>query len=477
VQSNCDTDNLRSLDQYHWWDYPDAVLAANDEGPYDVNKWIFGLFNGTLTLLVDDPVNGPVAIGQAPFTPDLNTWYHVALTRQGTTFTAYVNGAPIGTDTSSAVIPNANAPLTMGQAEGIGWLNGLVDEMTIYHRALSGSEIAAIYSAGGAGKCKSDVDNDGLPDWWELQNFGTLIWSGTNVDSNGNTLLDDYTYNVTPANVIQFTIEVANNYVNTVDAPAQISLESGFPYSLAISVDDTNFAADAVWTPYTSANIIVPLGATEGWHDVWIGLRRYGDDPSAAVWVWKRLKLDTTPPALVITGPTNGTVNVPLIQLTGYSPEALGSISYDLTNALGLVTNQQVLVLDQAYSTNTWEFTTNTFQAFDVPLTNGVNTITLRAADLAGNVSTLTTNITVDYTDKPAPVVQLYWPQDGTLILQQPLHLARARGRFHRAIDCPGRGRQRQYEHCERAGGTRRRLVGGRSALERGRERIDLDSH
>jgi hypothetical protein len=93
------------------------------------------------------------------------------------------------------------------------------------------------------------------------------------------------------------------------------------------------------------------------------------------------------------------------------------SISYDLTNALGVLTNQQVLVLDQFYSTNTWEYTTNTFQAFDIPLTNGLNVITLHATDLAGNVTTTNFSYTLDYSSATnPPVVQLYWPTDGTLI-------------------------------------------------------------
>jgi hypothetical protein len=100
--------------------------------------------------------------------------------------------------------------------------------------------------------------------------------------------------------------------------------------------------------------------------------------------------------------------------LTGYSPEALSSISYDLTNATGLVTNQQILITDQFYDVNLTEFTTNTFQGFDIPLTNGVNTFTLHATDLAGNVATLVTNITLDYSSKTnPPAVQISWPANG----------------------------------------------------------------
>ena len=74
-----------------------------------------------------------------------------------------------------------------------------------------------------------------------------------------------------------------------------------------------------------------------------------------------------------------------MIQLQGYCEKDLSHISYDLTNALGLVTNQEIGVSDRFYDTKTSEFTTNTFQALDVPLTNGLNTFTIHATDQAGN--------------------------------------------------------------------------------------------
>ena len=73
--------------------------------------------------------------------------------------------------------------------------------------------------------------------------------------------------------------------------------------------------------------------------------------------------------------------------------------------------------MNQYYDTTTWEFTTNTFQAFDVVLTNGVNTFTLHATDLAGNVNTFVTNITLDYSAKTnSPAIQITWPTNGTEI-------------------------------------------------------------
>ena len=238
---------------------------------------------------------------------------------------------------------------------------------------------------------------------------------GHNLDSQGNTLLSDY-QNGTDPNIITFSLSVTNNYVNNMSAPVQLNIASGTPSYVAVSVDDTNYVADANWQNLSGTNITANLGMTQGWHDVWIGLRGL---PSTATqtWQYKRLKLDLTPPLLVVTNSAASTVSVPIIQFQGFSPEALSSISYDLSNAAGLVTNQQVLVLDQHYDTNTWEFTTNTFQAFDVSLANGVNIFTVHATDLAGNVTTTNFSFTLDYSGKTnPPVVNLYWPPDGTLI-------------------------------------------------------------
>ena len=252
------------------------------------------------------------------------------------------------------------------------------------------------------------------PDWWLWQYFGTTALTDTNQDASGNTLANDYSNNITPT-VFSFTgIQVANNNANTSLVPMQMNV-TGNPYYIAVLVDDTNFNA-ATWDAYVSPYLTLNLGATEGWHEIWIGLRGHADDPSSAVWQWQRLKLSLTPPQLVITGPTNNPATVPLIQLTGYSVKALSRISYDISNAAGTATNQQIVVTGQAYNTSTMEFSTNYFQGYDVPLTNGVNSITIHATDLAGNVATLTTNIVcTDNTNLPG--VNLIWPQNGMQVV------------------------------------------------------------
>ncbi len=147
--------------------HPGQIFIGHDEGSGYRNKWLLGLGGGVLFFHINDPGGNSVFIGQFPFSPSAGQWYHVTVTRGGSSFTFYVDGVPVGSTTNATPIPNANAPLTIGQAEGLGFVDGLIDEVEIFSRALSAAEILAIYNAGSAGKCKSsavDTDGDGIVD-------------------------------------------------------------------------------------------------------------------------------------------------------------------------------------------------------------------------------------------------------------------------------------------------------------------------
>jgi hypothetical protein len=165
---------------------PEAIFIGHDEGSGGANKWFFALGGGYLNFHVNGPGLDSVFLVQAEFYPDWDSWYHLAAVRSNTTLTIYVNGVAVGTDTIDFAIPNPSAPLTFGLAEGIGFIEGLLDEVTIYNRALSGTEISAIYSAGWAGKCKVDGDRDGLTDSQE----GYLGTNPGDSDSDDDALTD-----------------------------------------------------------------------------------------------------------------------------------------------------------------------------------------------------------------------------------------------------------------------------------------------
>ena len=89
-------------------------------------------------------------------------WHHVVGVWYGSnTATLYVDGVQ-QTDTSTAPLPSidiiSSGHLNIGQLVQAGInFNGLVDEVQIYNRPLSESEIQTIYNAGSAGVCKPQL--------------------------------------------------------------------------------------------------------------------------------------------------------------------------------------------------------------------------------------------------------------------------------------------------------------------------------
>jgi hypothetical protein len=84
-------------------------------------------------------------------------WYHVAVTSVGNAETLYLNGVSVATGSLTLNTPTGSS-LYIGRIPGaLGdtrQLDGEVDEVSVYNRALSATEIDAIYQAGDDGKRK-----------------------------------------------------------------------------------------------------------------------------------------------------------------------------------------------------------------------------------------------------------------------------------------------------------------------------------
>ena len=80
----------------------------------------------------------------------LGTWHHVAGTFDTSSGAKlYIDGVQAGTTaTNTTALTNSNSALGIGFATGGNYWNGLIDEVRIYHRALTGQEIKAIYDVG-----------------------------------------------------------------------------------------------------------------------------------------------------------------------------------------------------------------------------------------------------------------------------------------------------------------------------------------
>lgn len=87
-------------------------------------------------------VNGVLQVG---------VFHHVAGTFDGSTMRLYLDGVEVGSlPVSGTIAP----PTFINLSSPFETLDGLLDEVEFYDRALTAQEIAAIFAAGEAGKCK-----------------------------------------------------------------------------------------------------------------------------------------------------------------------------------------------------------------------------------------------------------------------------------------------------------------------------------
>jgi hypothetical protein len=104
----------------------------------------------TYSLFISDDVSLPTgyvrtsgdlnATGNAAL--GVNAWTHIALTYDGTTLRLYVGGAQVGSRAVSGSMVVTTGALTLGGNNlGLGYFQGLIDEVRIYNRALTPLEI------------------------------------------------------------------------------------------------------------------------------------------------------------------------------------------------------------------------------------------------------------------------------------------------------------------------------------------------
>ncbi|MCI0553751.1 MAG: T9SS type A sorting domain-containing protein [Anaerolineae bacterium] len=153
-------------------------------------------------------------------------WHHIALTRSGTNMTLYVNGVSVGSTVYVPAIDLSNFNINhigAGPSPGNFW-DGLIDEATIYNRALTASEIQSIYNAGSAGKCKECTPPE-------------VSITGNDPVFTGTTP----TYSVTTnANSPSFEWSVTGGMINGSNTNSSVSITAGAVGTMMVSVNVTD---------------------------------------------------------------------------------------------------------------------------------------------------------------------------------------------------------------------------------------------
>ncbi len=111
-----------------------------------------------------------------------NQWYHIAAVQDGSHRRIYINGAE-NISAAGVLVPGVSSDvLWVGNTDTDGKINGSIDEVAIFNRSLSSSEILAQYNAGKAkhadwaadGKWGSAMRFDGIDDYVSAGNDGSL---------------------------------------------------------------------------------------------------------------------------------------------------------------------------------------------------------------------------------------------------------------------------------------------------------------
>jgi concanavalin A-like lectin/glucanase superfamily protein/lysyl oxidase/Calx-beta domain-containing protein len=210
------------------WVYPTAALSGWHQ---IIKKEVDDYFLSAAT-----PDGGPGGGAAAPTccattrtasALPVNTWTHLALTYNGSTLTLYRNGAVVATQSASGSMLKSGLPLRIGGDTVYGeFMQGRIDEVRIYNRALSASEINTIKDTAVNGS------GPALP--------AVSLTDATVAEGDSGSVPASFTASLTPPSTQTVTVQ----YGTSNDSAA-----AGFDYSTASGT--VTFAPGEVTKPVT----------------------------------------------------------------------------------------------------------------------------------------------------------------------------------------------------------------------------------
>lgn len=123
-----------------------GVTLTNHYATADFLGWTTGGSNGTGS-------NPPINVAESRSLPNTNRWYHVVTTRDKDFLTLYVNGVYVASQATNGTRPVYFGPdvytATLGIRAGFFQaLNAILDDVVMYDRAITPSEVQALYTVG-----------------------------------------------------------------------------------------------------------------------------------------------------------------------------------------------------------------------------------------------------------------------------------------------------------------------------------------
>ncbi|HEY6503024.1 MAG TPA: Ig-like domain-containing protein [Chitinophagaceae bacterium] len=289
----------------------------------------------------------------------LNTWTHIASTYDGTTMRLYINGVQVSTFATTGNITVTTDPLRIGGTTALTaqYFAGLIDEVRIYNRALTQAEI------------QTDMNTPIAPD-------------------------------VTNP-VVTITTPAAGDVSGTINVSANASDNIGVS-GVQFLLDGVNLGTEDLTAPYSvSWNTTT---ATNGNHTLTARARDAAGNTTTSAGVVVTVNNDTQVPTVSLTEPVAGTV-LGTINVSANAADNVGVAGVQF-----LLDGNNLGAEDLAAPyTISWNTTT---------IADGNHTLTARARDAAGNITTSSSvivNVLNNPPDTQFPAVNITAPAAGNV--------------------------------------------------------------
>jgi len=240
------------------------ALVAKGEG----SNWRVARDNATGTMSYAGGLTD--AVGVTDVTD--GNWHHLVAISDaaGAAFgtAIYVDGNLDGQIDGSAVLVANGSRMIIGDnpgARGRYW-NGAIDDVAIWNRVLTQTEISALY-AGGTGKpvssffsAEADTDKDGMPDAWEIKyglNPNDPSDAAKDLNGNGISNLDEYKRGLDPTDTTK-PVVVSAVGSSTFDS-VKITFSKELDPTLASNVANYAISPSLAITAATYRNKVVTL--------------------------------------------------------------------------------------------------------------------------------------------------------------------------------------------------------------------------
>ncbi|MBI4150514.1 right-handed parallel beta-helix repeat-containing protein, partial [Candidatus Woesearchaeota archaeon] len=178
------------------WIYPSGSLGrvvCKDDGGGSRDYCVsFGDSGGLNARFFATVAAGMPVIDSTLLLP-LDAWSHVAVTYDGTTFRMYINGTDDTTADVTSTLVGSSVPLRIGRSVEGYTFPGLIDEVLIFNRTLSGAQVRELFNASMNNKHLMTIHSDEtqINEVWQVAVTPTDNRSdGATVLSNNLTIRD-----------------------------------------------------------------------------------------------------------------------------------------------------------------------------------------------------------------------------------------------------------------------------------------------